>query len=53
MVCGSIDGYLEEPACSSLGTGQMSSRKTVIIVLVVSLTILLPLSPKLFCEFVQ
>lgn len=38
MVCGSIDGYPEDPACSNLGTEQMASQKTVIIVLVVSLT---------------
>lgn len=53
MMCGSIDGYTEEPVCSSFGTEQMASQKTVIIVLVVSLTVLWPVSPKLFCEFVR
>jgi len=40
MVCGSIDGYPEEPSCSNFGTEKMVFRKIVIIVLVVSLTVL-------------
>jgi hypothetical protein len=38
MVCGSIDGYSEEPSCSSFGTEQMASQKIVIIVLVYLIT---------------
>jgi hypothetical protein len=40
MMCGSVDGYTEEPVCSSFGTEQMASQKTEIVVLVVSLTVL-------------